>query len=395
MSKLQRIAAYIGACIIFLTSCGQSVPTWQEQYDLGIRYLSEGNYEEAIIAFTAAIEIDPKQALVYVGRGDAYILSGETEENQVMAQADYEQAIKLDEMLFDAYIGLANIRIYQENYDKALGILQMGLDKTLNNTDILSKISEIENNINNANLLEKGATDNTSVRTTASEVVVNIPDLQPQILYYNDLGQVVACINFYMNSDTGDTFYEWPELVIFEYDADGHLKSSECTHLLDYYGTPVTLFDPSDGHLDYVYTGAGIEARTINGEIWWIRDSQGLLTEFPYWGTNYSYSYNVSGNVSQWRSSSGDEYMVTYNTAHQIISGSLTNSGLSLPASFAYNNNGQLISATTPFYEAIPLSFSYDASGELSAIQGGIGEWGYDFFPTTRFRPNVWEIICC
>lgn len=30
--------------------------TWQEQYDLGLRYLSEGNYEEAIIAFTAAIE---------------------------------------------------------------------------------------------------------------------------------------------------------------------------------------------------------------------------------------------------------------------------------------------------------------------------------------------------
>ena len=34
-------------------------PTWQEQYELGVRYLSEGNYEEAIIAFTAAIEIEP------------------------------------------------------------------------------------------------------------------------------------------------------------------------------------------------------------------------------------------------------------------------------------------------------------------------------------------------
>ena len=34
---------------------------WQEQYDLGVRYLSDGNYEDAIIAFTAAIEIDPKK----------------------------------------------------------------------------------------------------------------------------------------------------------------------------------------------------------------------------------------------------------------------------------------------------------------------------------------------
>ena len=64
-----------------LVSCGVSGDSWQEQYDLGVRYLSEGNYEEAIIAFTAAIEIDPNRAEAYVGRGDAYIGSGETEEN--------------------------------------------------------------------------------------------------------------------------------------------------------------------------------------------------------------------------------------------------------------------------------------------------------------------------
>ena len=37
-------------------------PDWQAKYDLGVRYLSEGKYEEAILAFTAAIEIDPKRA---------------------------------------------------------------------------------------------------------------------------------------------------------------------------------------------------------------------------------------------------------------------------------------------------------------------------------------------
>lgn len=46
-----------------LTACGRSAEVnWQEQYDLGVRYLTEGNYEEAIIAFTAAIEIDPNRA---------------------------------------------------------------------------------------------------------------------------------------------------------------------------------------------------------------------------------------------------------------------------------------------------------------------------------------------
>ena len=39
---------------------------WQTQYDLGVRYLSEGNYQEAILAFEAAIEIDPRNADAYL-----------------------------------------------------------------------------------------------------------------------------------------------------------------------------------------------------------------------------------------------------------------------------------------------------------------------------------------
>ena len=53
-----------------------------------MRYLSEGNYEEAIIAFTAAIEIDAKRPEGYIGRGDAYTLSGDTEDNLSAAQAE-------------------------------------------------------------------------------------------------------------------------------------------------------------------------------------------------------------------------------------------------------------------------------------------------------------------
>lgn len=51
--------------------------TWQEQYDIGVRYLSEGNYEEAILAFTAAIEIDPMQEDSYISLADTYIDIGE------------------------------------------------------------------------------------------------------------------------------------------------------------------------------------------------------------------------------------------------------------------------------------------------------------------------------
>ena len=95
--KRITVWAVILVFAVFLTGCSQKKEetTWQKQYDLGVRYLEEGNYEEAIIAFTAAIEIDPKQAPVYVGRGDAYIGLGETEENLASAQADYEMAIAM------------------------------------------------------------------------------------------------------------------------------------------------------------------------------------------------------------------------------------------------------------------------------------------------------------
>lgn len=78
-SMLLVLCLMLGLC-----ACGQKADTevsadtltWQEQYDLGIRYLSEGNYEAAIIAFTAAIEIDPKQADAYIGLADIYIAQG-------------------------------------------------------------------------------------------------------------------------------------------------------------------------------------------------------------------------------------------------------------------------------------------------------------------------------
>ena len=98
--------------LLTLTACAKSVENrWQEQYDLGIRYLSDGNYEEAVIAFTAAIEIDPKNA--------------------------------------DAYLNLAEAYMDLEKYDYAIEVLENGIrqtkDKSLKN--MLDQIS-IKNNEN-------------------------------------------------------------------------------------------------------------------------------------------------------------------------------------------------------------------------------------------------------
>jgi tetratricopeptide (TPR) repeat protein len=132
------------ALSILLSACAKPPdppPAWQEQYDLGMRYLSEGNYQEAIVAFTAAIEIDPKQAIIYVGRGDAYI---KLDEQIDLALADYETALNLDETSADAYLGIADVYIRRLELNKADEILALGLEKT-GDERILSKLEELRN----------------------------------------------------------------------------------------------------------------------------------------------------------------------------------------------------------------------------------------------------------
>ena len=140
---MKRIFALLLALLV-LASCGAAAADWQEQYDLGIRYLSEQNYSEAILAFTAAIEVDPNRQELYIGRAQAYIASGETEENLAAALADYEKAKELGYTDADLWLGMADIYIRQGDYDKALEILQEGLEATGGDADIQAKIDELE-----------------------------------------------------------------------------------------------------------------------------------------------------------------------------------------------------------------------------------------------------------
>ena len=144
---MRRICNLIAALMLVLGLCAcgpNTAEQWQEQYDLGVRYLSEGNYQEAIIAFTAAIEIDPKRPEAYVGRGGAYVASGETAENLSAAMSDYQAALELDEALPEAWLGLADTYIRWGDFDQALETLRGALEKTGNDQSIADKLAEME-----------------------------------------------------------------------------------------------------------------------------------------------------------------------------------------------------------------------------------------------------------
>lgn len=98
MTKSVKILLAIGAValVVFIVCISLLLflnfpksPTWQEQYDLGIRYLSEGNYEEAIIAFTAAIDIDPKRPEAYQKAAEAYEAIGDSEAAREILEKGY------------------------------------------------------------------------------------------------------------------------------------------------------------------------------------------------------------------------------------------------------------------------------------------------------------------
>lgn len=141
---MKKIILILISLMLLITSCGkESTPSWQEQYDLGMKYLSEEKYEEAIVAFTVAIEIDPKQAIVYLNRGQAYLLMEETDENIAFAITDYEQVIALDETIVEAYLQLGEIYIDLGNYDDASLILENGYEST-NNEVILKRLVSVK-----------------------------------------------------------------------------------------------------------------------------------------------------------------------------------------------------------------------------------------------------------
>lgn len=336
---MKRMTYIVLALILLLCSCGQpstigegenTAPTWQEQYDLGIRYLSEGNYEEAIIAFTAAIEVDPKRAEAYVGRGDAYVLSGETEEHLTAAQVDYEKAIELDETNVEAYLGLADVHIRQGNYDEALQVLKNALSKTKNNQSILDKIAEIES----GNIVDSAG----KIRRLST-----FDDNGNLIWYhtydYDEYGQESAIDAFDgsgilsghidVTQDTGMWGYSYDtgEMTqgIYEYDEKGRMSK-------------VTLSEPGGPPTSYVVCeyGTGGDYRQSQYNI------DGALTGY----TDYDYE---NGNMVEYRS---------YDTEGELYYRGVRNydSDGNLVKQSSFNGGGELIGS---------IAYAYDETGEM------------------------------
>lgn len=113
----------VAAAVIFSIGSGTD-KRLAEQLDLAERYLSELDYEQAIIAYQAAIEIDPKCEEAYLGLADIYIEQEKYEEaveilEAGLAQIDSEATrSKLEEVKGLMAKGTAQEYVVRQEYDQ-------------------------------------------------------------------------------------------------------------------------------------------------------------------------------------------------------------------------------------------------------------------------------------
>ena len=96
MKSAISILLLISLLLSMLISAGCSrrsvyTATAMERLELAIKYLSEDNFEQAILAFHAVLEIDPRNIDAYKGLAGAYVMSGKPEEAKQILQDGMEE----------------------------------------------------------------------------------------------------------------------------------------------------------------------------------------------------------------------------------------------------------------------------------------------------------------
>ncbi len=140
IKKLPGIIVIVAVIIIALTvgirTYNSPVNQISRQLDLGYKYLENGEYEEAILAFEKAIAIDDKCMEAYVGGLEAYLNIGDEESLQAFYDRAMSAAESLDGELLAQNMGYV-VEIYQmadavyaDTPQQAIEVLEKGWNVT-------------------------------------------------------------------------------------------------------------------------------------------------------------------------------------------------------------------------------------------------------------------------
>lgn len=113
--------------------------------ELANKYLEKMDYEQAVVEFDKAIEIDPMNADAYLGKADAYVGLEDYDMSVQMLESVVqivEEKPELQEQLIAKFISLADTYMSLGEYEKSLEIYDRLLDIDQGNEKILAGLEE-------------------------------------------------------------------------------------------------------------------------------------------------------------------------------------------------------------------------------------------------------------
>lgn len=157
MRKKQKILILISMCLLTLTACTGG--KYKEYCEMGASAVDAQKWQEAIDAYSQAIELDNKRFEAYQGRAAAAKGMAEATNDAVdkaaayhNAAADYRTVLSMTDCDAGVYLSAAEVSEYFHDLEEAHSILQQGTDAT-NDPAIQSALDRVETKIKLSKIL--------------------------------------------------------------------------------------------------------------------------------------------------------------------------------------------------------------------------------------------------
>lgn len=93
-------------------------------HQLGFTHIQKKDFNQAILYFNKAIELDPTNPMFYINRGAAYAAKGRNDQ----AVSDWTKALEIDPKHRSAYYNRGRTFCVMKQYDKAISDLDKALE---------------------------------------------------------------------------------------------------------------------------------------------------------------------------------------------------------------------------------------------------------------------------
>lgn len=117
-----------------------STPEYKPYEDRADVYVQKGEYDLAILEYNRAIDLNPKEAILYVKRGFAFF----NKKNFDLALADYNKAIEIDSKETRAYLYRASLYEKDNKLEKAIADYQKVIELDQNNEQAKNDLKRLQ-----------------------------------------------------------------------------------------------------------------------------------------------------------------------------------------------------------------------------------------------------------